>query len=229
MEVDSYVIANGTSRLYHRTAGRRVRTLDAFRAWPAGTRLYWNEGFASWTIRSADRKTRRRVASDHGPVPCPLLAPWRAGVASLVPYGDFLAPRRVHSPPWGLGAGSSTLLVYGLSPHGARVLWWLRGCGVAQPPLSALLHDLLPAQCHRPDRAPIHAHGKRSGGSRLNPEPRGARRRAIRAGVQGEFFRVGHDPNGLNTLCLHFNAQDGECLTASADDQGCLTVDFLEC
>src|SRR6266571_4180630 len=169
MEVDSYVIANRTSRIYHRTAGRRVRTLDAFRVWPAGTCLYWNVGGASWTIGSADRKTRRRFASDHDPVPCPLLAPWREGVASLAPYGDFLAPRRVHSPPWGLGAGSSTLLVYGLSPHGALVLWWLRGGGVAQPPLSALLHDLLPAQCHRPDRAPIHAHGKRSGGSGLKP------------------------------------------------------------
>ena len=36
MEVDSYVITNGTARIYHRTAGRRVRTLGAFRAWPAG-------------------------------------------------------------------------------------------------------------------------------------------------------------------------------------------------
>src|SRR5260221_9787329 len=111
MEVDSYVIANGTSRIYHRTAGRRVRTLDAFRVWPAGTRLYWNEGFASWTIRSADRKTRRRFASDPGPVPFPLLAPWPEGVTSLVPYRDFLAPRPLHSPPWGLGGGRSTLLV----------------------------------------------------------------------------------------------------------------------
>src|SRR6266699_2475490 len=103
MEVDSYVIANGTSRIYHRTAGRRVRTLDAFRAWPAGACLYWNVGCASWTIRAASRKTRRRFASDHGPVPCPLLAPWRAGVAALAAYGDFLAPRPVHSPAWGLG------------------------------------------------------------------------------------------------------------------------------
>ncbi len=50
---------------------------------------------------------------------------------------------------------------------GARVLWWLRGGGVAQPPLSALFHSLLPAQCHRPDRAPLHAPRKRSGGSGL--------------------------------------------------------------
>src|SRR6266487_1051311 len=169
MEVNFYVIANGTARIYHRTAGRRVRTLDAFRVWPAGTHLYWNGGFASWTIRATSRKTRRRFHLDHGPVPCPLLAPWREGVASLAPYGDVLAPRRVHSPPWGLGAGSSPVLVYSLSPHGALVLWWLRGGGVAQPPLSALLHGLLPAQCHRPDRAPLHAHGKRSGGSGLRP------------------------------------------------------------
>src|SRR5258708_31788195 len=187
MEVDSNVIANRPSRIYHRTAGRRVRALDAFRAWPAGTCLCWNAGFASWTIRSADRKTRRRFHLDHGPVPCHFVVLWREGVASLAPHGVFLAPRRVHSPAWGLGAGSSPLLVCGLSPHGALVLWWLRGGGVAQPPLSALLHGLLPAQCHRPDRAPIHAHGKRSGGSGLSPEPRGARRRAIRAGVQGEF------------------------------------------
>src|SRR5260370_434015 len=109
MEVDFYVIANGTSWLYHRTAGRRVRTLDAFRAWPAGTRLYWNASCASWTIRSADRKTRRQFAADHGPVHRPLLAPWRAGVAALAAYGDFLAPRRVHSPAWGLGAGSQKI------------------------------------------------------------------------------------------------------------------------
>src|SRR5712692_10173375 len=185
MEVDSYVIANGTSRIYHRTAGRRVRTLDAFRVWPAGTCLYWNVGGTSWTIRSADRKTRRRFASDHSPVPCPLLATWREGVASLAAYSDFLAPRPVHSPPWGLGAGSSPLLVDGLSPHGARVLWWLRGGGVAQPPLSALLHGLLPAQCHRPDRAPLHAHGKRSAGSGLNREARDDVR--SEQGVQGEF------------------------------------------
>src|SRR5713226_7552825 len=172
MEVDSYVIAHGTSRIYHRTAGRRVRTLDAFRVWPAGTHLYWNGGCASWTIRAASRKTRRRFASDHGPVPCPLLAPWREGVAALAPYGDFLAPRRVHCPAWGLGAGSAPVLVCGLSPHGARVLWWLRGGGVAQPPLPALLHGLLPAQCHRPNRAPIHAQGKRSGGSGLSREAR---------------------------------------------------------
>src|SRR5713226_7415717 len=183
MEVDSYVIANETSRIYCWPAGRHVWTLHAFSAWSTRTCFYRNVGCADGTIRSADRKTRRRFASDHGPVPCPLLAPWREGVAALAPYGDFLAPRRVHFPPWGLGAGSSPLLVYGLSPHGALVLWWLRGGGVAQPPLSALLHGLLPAQCHRPDRAPLHAQGKRSGGSGLSFEPRGARRRAIRATV----------------------------------------------
>ena len=42
-----------------------------------------------------------------------------------------------------------------------------------------------------------------------------------------EFFRVGNDPNRLNLPFLHINGQDGECLTACADDQGCLTVDFL--
>src|SRR5258708_4277060 len=122
MEVDSNVIANRTSRIYHRTAGRRVRALDGFRAWPAGTCLCWNAGFASWTIRSADRKTRRRFHLDHGPVPCPLLAPWREGVASLAPHGDFLAPRRVHSPAWGLGGGRSPLLGCGLCPPRAPVL-----------------------------------------------------------------------------------------------------------
>src|SRR5258708_5244663 len=180
MEVDSNVIANRPSRIYHRTAGRRVRALDAFRAWPAGTCLCWNAGFASWTIRSADRKGGRRFLRGQGPGPWPLLGPWGEGVASLAPHGDFLAPRRVHSPAWGLGAGSSPLLVCGLSPHGALVLWWLRGGGVSQPPLSALLHGLLPAQCHRPARAPIHAPGKRSGGSGLRPSQcqRRERRRA---------------------------------------------------
>ena len=42
-----------------------------------------------------------------------------------------------------------------------------------------------------------------------------------------EFFRVGNDANRLNLPLLHINGQDGECLTASADDQGGLTVDFL--
>ena len=41
-----------------------------------------------------------------------------------------------------------------------------------------------------------------------------------------EFFRVGNDANRLNTPLLHINGQDGEDLTASADDQGGLTVDF---
>jgi hypothetical protein len=41
-----------------------------------------------------------------------------------------------------------------------------------------------------------------------------------------EFFRVGNDSNRLNTPLLHINGQDGEDLTASADDQGGLTVDF---
>src|SRR5438874_2504268 len=42
-----------------------------------------------------------------------------------------------------------------------------------------------------------------------------------------EFVRVGNDANRLNTPFLHLNGQDGEYLTASANDQGCLTVDFL--
>lgn len=42
-----------------------------------------------------------------------------------------------------------------------------------------------------------------------------------------EFFRVGNDANRLDLPLLHLNGQDGECLTASADDQGCLTVNFL--
>src|SRR5258708_24240567 len=103
MEVDSNVIANRTSRIYHRTAGRRVRALDAFRAWPAGTCLCWNAGFASWTIRSADRKTRRRVHLDHRPVPCPLFAPLREGGASPAPPADFLSPPPVSSPALGVG------------------------------------------------------------------------------------------------------------------------------
>src|SRR5260370_14034358 len=116
MEVDSYVIANGTSRIYHRTAGRRVRTLDAFRAWPAGACLYWNGGGASWTIhRAASRKTRRRFAADHGPVPFPLLAPLPAGVAARAAYGDFLAPRPVRHRAVGRGVGGLACLVFVLS------------------------------------------------------------------------------------------------------------------
>jgi hypothetical protein len=42
-----------------------------------------------------------------------------------------------------------------------------------------------------------------------------------------EFFRVGNDPNRLNLPFRHIDGQDGEYLTASADDQGGLTVDFL--
>ena len=42
-----------------------------------------------------------------------------------------------------------------------------------------------------------------------------------------EFFRVGNDANRLDLPLLHLNGQDGECFFASADDQGCLTVDFL--
>jgi len=41
-----------------------------------------------------------------------------------------------------------------------------------------------------------------------------------------EFFRVGNDPKRLNPPLLHINGQDGEDLTASADDQGGLAVDF---
>src|SRR5260370_35192112 len=108
MDVDCYVIANGTSRIYQRTAGRRVRTLDAFRAWPAGACLYWNGGGESWTIhRAASRKTRRRFAADHGPVPCPLLDPWRGGGASLASSGEFLAPPPVPSPALRLGVAGS--------------------------------------------------------------------------------------------------------------------------
>src|SRR6266576_2372877 len=42
-----------------------------------------------------------------------------------------------------------------------------------------------------------------------------------------EFFRVGNDANRLDLPLLHLNAQDGECFFASADDKGCLAVDFL--
>ena len=42
-----------------------------------------------------------------------------------------------------------------------------------------------------------------------------------------EFFRVGNDPNHLNLPFRHINGQEGECFFASADDQGCLTVDFF--
>src|SRR5438094_6339565 len=41
-----------------------------------------------------------------------------------------------------------------------------------------------------------------------------------------EFFRVGNDANRLDLPLLHLNGQDGEYFFASADDQGCLTVDF---
>jgi len=43
-----------------------------------------------------------------------------------------------------------------------------------------------------------------------------------------EFFRVDNDANRLNQPILHIHGQDGEDLTAGADDQGGLTVDFLE-
>ena len=52
-------------------------------------------------------------------------------------------------------------------------------------------------------------------------------RRAAIASDPCEFVRVGNDPNRLNLPFLHLNGQDGEYLTASADDQGYLTVDFL--
>ena len=43
-----------------------------------------------------------------------------------------------------------------LSHRGILVPRRLRGRGVSQPPLSAALHGLLPAQCHRPGRTPLH-------------------------------------------------------------------------
>jgi hypothetical protein len=43
-----------------------------------------------------------------------------------------------------------------------------------------------------------------------------------------EFVRVDNDANRLNLPILHIHGQDGEDLTAGADDQGGLTVDFLE-
>ena len=46
--------------------------------------------------------------------------------ASLAPHGDFLAPRRVHSPPRRLGVGGSALLVGGLSRRGTLILRWRR-------------------------------------------------------------------------------------------------------
>jgi hypothetical protein len=57
---------------------------------------------------------------------------------------------------WGWGFGMLLYLSVALIVGGADVLRWLRGGGVAQPPLPATLHRLLPAQCHRPDRAPLH-------------------------------------------------------------------------
>ena len=68
---------------------------------------------------------------------------------------------------WGLGVllywSTACLLTALLSYGGCEV--------VALPSLLfwALLHDLLPAQCHRPDRAPLYAHGTQSGGSGLRP------------------------------------------------------------
>ena len=94
------------------------------------------------------------------------------GVAALARSLIFWLPAVFILLPGGWGLGVLPLLVYGLSPHGALVLWWLRGGGVAQPPLSALLHDLLPAQCHRPDRAPIHSTVKRSQDQGLSLKPR---------------------------------------------------------
>src|SRR2546421_12871941 len=40
-----------------------------------------------------------------------------------------------------------------------------------------------------------------------------------------EFFRVGHDANGLNLPLLDFNAQNEDSLSANADDQRGLAVD----
>src|SRR5579859_3096344 len=163
-----HVIANGTARIYYWPAGRQVWTWHAWSVWPAGTRLYRNVGRADGTNCGTDCKTRRRLASHDASLPRPLLGVWREDTTSLAPHGDFLAPRRIHSSPLGLGVRGSSVLVCGLSPHGVLVLWWLRGGGISQPPLSALLHGLLPAQCRRLGRASIHAHGKRIGGSRLS-------------------------------------------------------------
>jgi len=57
---------------------------------------------------------------------------------------------------WGWGFGMLLYLSVALIARGADVLRWLRVGGVAQPPLPATLHRLLPAQCHRPGRAPLH-------------------------------------------------------------------------
>ncbi len=103
----------------------------------------------------------RRLAPDRGSVRCPLLAVWREDAPSLAPHSNFLAPRRVHpvpfSHPLGLGVRGSAVPVRVPDRRGALVLWRLRGGGVAQPPLPPTLHGLLPAQCHRPGRAPLHA------------------------------------------------------------------------
>ena len=42
-----------------------------------------------------------------------------------------------------------------------------------------------------------------------------------------EFFRVGNDANRLDLPLLHLNGQDGKYFFISADDKGCLAVDFL--
>src|SRR5260221_9855742 len=41
-----------------------------------------------------------------------------------------------------------------------------------------------------------------------------------------EFLRVGNETNSLNMPFLHFNGQHEQCLTASAGNHCCLTVDF---
>ena len=80
--------------------------------------------------------------------------PWLRTVIFWLPAVFILLPGG-----WGLGVllywSTACLLTSLLSYGGAR--WWR-----FQPPLSALLHCLLPAQCRRPDRAPLHAPGKRS-------------------------------------------------------------------
>ncbi len=90
---------------------------------------------------------------------------------------------------------------------------------------------------HLPDLQEMSIRVKEEGPGLLSPiERRGNKLRSIFfhrccpsrfSSDPCEFFRIGNDANCLNLPLLHLNGQDGECLVASADDHGCLTVDFL--
>src|SRR6266487_5065755 len=159
VEVDCDVIENGKARLCRWPGGRRVRTLHSSGAWPAGAHPDRNDRGAEGTICGADWPDGRRLAPDGGSVPHPLLATWREDSASLAPDCDLLGSSRVCAFPFshslGLGVRGSAVLVGVLSHRGTLAPRRLRDSSVSQPPLPAALHGLLPAQCHRPSRAPL--------------------------------------------------------------------------